>query len=103
MIKGQVNFQEQTEGTLCVLYFLFLTAIHTAYPYQQAVLWGLQSRQDGGSESSLAQGMLPHARPVLLLIQLFKCLQGTEIWWELGQLEALCVEAVPFFAGHSLE
>lgn len=93
-MKEQVSFQGQTKGTPCALCFLF---------HQQAVLWGLYGRQDSESESSSARGMLPHTRQMLLLIHLFKCLQGTETWWELGQLEALCVEAVPFFAGDGLK
>lgn len=50
-----------------------------------------------------AQGMLLYACQTRFLIPLLKCLQGADTWRELGQLEALCVEAVPFFAGDSLE
>lgn len=56
-----------------------------------------------GVRGAPAQGRLLPTCHMRLLIHLLKCLSGTETWWELGQLEALCVEAVPFFAGDSLE
>lgn len=86
----QVNFQEQTKGTQSVLRFT-----------------NRQCRGDCtvGRAVVREQPQLKACSHTLsdVFTELLRCLQGTETWWELGQLEALCVEAVPFFAGDSFE